>query len=87
MSEPLVILPAAEVKSLVAEAVAEALGGRSNGSERPLTVKEFASLYNVDCKRVYEWIEQGLPHIKIGDVRGKRIWAEAAKQWLEAHHG
>ena len=56
-------------------------------AERPLSVKEFATLYGVDSKRVYEWIEAGLPRVRTGDRRGSRIWPDKARTWLEENHG
>jgi hypothetical protein len=60
---------------------------RTTEPERPLAVKEFAALYGVDSKRVYEWIEAGMPCIRTGDQRGIRVWPDKARAWLEKHRG
>jgi hypothetical protein len=60
---------------------------RTTEPERPLAVKEFAALYGVDSKRVYEWTEAGMPHIRTGDQRGIRIWPDKARAWLEDNRG
>ena len=87
MSEPLVILPVSEVKHLIAEAVAAAMGGRGDLDEKPLSVREFAKIYGVDSTKVRAWCDDGMPHIKTGDVRGIRIFLDRARPWLEENRG
>ena len=60
---------------------------RPEEPNRPLNVKELAAIYGVDTKRVREWIDDGMPCIRTGDVRGVRIWPDRAREWLEAHRG
>lgn len=55
--------------------------------ERACTVKEIAAQYGVDSKRVYEWVEEGMPRIRTGNQRGIRIWPNQARAWLEEHRG
>jgi hypothetical protein len=73
-----------ELRSLVADEVRRTTAQEVEG---PLTVKEFADLYGVDSKRVYGWIEAGMPKIRTGDQRGLRIWRDKARTWLEEHRG
>ena len=87
MSEPLIILPASEVRHLIAEAVADAMGGRGDLDEKPLSVREFAKIYGVDSTRVRAWCDDGMPHIKTGDQRGIRIFPDRARDWLEENRG
>ena len=87
MTESLVVTTAPELKRLIRKAVAEEMGGRSAVDEKPLSVREFAKIYGVDSTKVRAWCDDGMPHIKTGDVRGKRIYPSRARAWLEEHHG
>ena len=83
MSEPLIVMTAPEVKHLIAEAVAAAMGGRVDLDEKPLSVRDIAKIYSVDSTRVRAWCDDGMPHIRTGDVRGIRIYPSRAREWLE----
>ena len=55
--------------------------------QRPLTPKEIGALYGVAEDRVREWIADGMPHVRVGDRRGLRIWPDKARTWLEENRG
>ena len=69
----------------VVERLMQRLGARE--PDAPLSVKAFAALYGVDSKRIYEWIDAGMPKIRTGDERGVRIWPDKARAWLEVNRG
>jgi hypothetical protein len=84
----LVISSTAAIKTLVADAVADALNVHSsNDLERPLKVSEYAKHQGVDPSVVRGWCEAGMPHYKTGDVRGIRIYPSRAREWLELNRG
>lgn len=87
MTDPLILTTVPELERLIRKAVAEEVGARSAVDDRPLSVKDFAKIYGVDASRVRVWCEDGMPHIKIGDVRGIRIWPDRARAWLEENRG
>jgi hypothetical protein len=76
-------MTAAEVRGMVRDAVREGMGERNHVDEKPLTVKEFADFMGVDQSRVREWCDAGMPFIQTGEVRGKRIWRDKGRTWLE----
>lgn len=83
--EPILIVTTrADLRALLEELRG---GDEKRKPERPLTVKEFAALYGVSSKRVYGWIDRGMPRIKTGAERGVVIWPEDAHPWIEEHYG
>jgi hypothetical protein len=74
-----------ELCALIAAEVQKATAQQE--PEAPLGVKELGKLYGVDEKRVREWMEAGMPHIRTGDQRGLRIWPDRARAWLEQNRG
>lgn len=87
MSEPLIILPVSEVKRLIGEAVAEAMGGRSAGPEQSLTAKQFAKLHGTTDVRVRQWCKEGTPHYMTGDQKGFRVYPSKGSPWVEEKCG
>jgi hypothetical protein len=81
----LIDVTAGELVEMVVERLMQRLGDQE--PEAPLGVKAFAALYGVDSKRVYEWIEDGMPCIRTGDQRGIRIWPDKARAWSEVNRG
>lgn len=93
MSEPLVVMTASEVKRLMFEAVAEAMGGYNPADEKPVTIKGFADLVPFGKDRVRSWCVDGcpvcgtkLPHIKSSE-RGTYIYPSKGRAWMEEHVG
>jgi hypothetical protein len=74
---------AGELVEMVVERLMQRLGDQE--PEAPLGVKELGRLYGVADDRVREWIGEGMPCIRTGDVRGIRIWPDKARAWLEVN--
>jgi len=95
VTEPLVILPASEVKRLMLEALAEVNTGRNgdrHADERPVTVKQAAKHFGMDDQRLRDWCEHGcdvcgtkMPHIMTSDERGLKLYLNPARHWMEHH--
>jgi len=83
----LIDMTASELKRLVAEGVAEAIGGRDDGPERSLTAARFGKCHGTTADRVRQWCKAGMPHYTTGEKRGLRIYPSKASPWVEEHCG
>jgi hypothetical protein len=79
----LIDVTAGELVGWVVELLMQRLGAQE--PEAPLSVRGLGRLYGVADDRVREWIGEGMPCIRTGDVRGIRIWPDKARAWLEVN--
>jgi hypothetical protein len=80
-------MTASELKRLVAEGVAEAIGGRDDGPEQSLTAAQFGKLHGTTDERVRQWCKDGMPHYMTGNQRGLRIYPSKGSPWVEENRG
>ena len=77
---PIVVVSTEDLRSIIREAVAEALEGANSTPQKTLITKEeLAQILSCSTYTVQRMIKEGMPHVRLG--RAQRFDTEACQEW------